>query len=90
MKEIAAYVVITSIKQFGMQLLVRNCCANVEWIMKGTDTYAIAVIKNDNIIDHLPRKISHTCSLFIRRGGNIACQISGTKTYSVDLPQEMA
>ena len=28
------------------------------------DTYAVAVIKDDMIIGHLPRKVSRLCSLF--------------------------
>ena len=51
------------------------------------DRYAVAVIKDGVIIDHLPRKISRICSLFLRRGGSIVCRISGTRRYSADLPQ---
>ena len=51
------------------------------------DRYAVAVIKDDDIIGHLPRNISRICSLFLLRGGSIKCQVNGTRRYSADLPQ---
>lgn len=51
------------------------------------DRYSVGVVKDGNIVGHLPRKISHLCSLFIRRGGTILCRIRGTQQYSRDLPQ---
>ena len=50
----------------------------------GKDRYAVAVKKNETII---PRKFSKLCSLVLRRGGNIACIITGRRRYSTDLPQ---
>lgn len=52
-----------------------------------TDRYAIKVMKNDDIVGHLPKKISTLCSLFIRRGGLIKCEVTGLKRYSQDLVQ---
>lgn len=51
------------------------------------DRYAVAVIKEDEIIGHLPREISRICSLFLLRGGSITCRITGSRRYSADLPQ---
>ena len=51
------------------------------------DRYAVAVKKDDVVIGHLPRNFSRVCSLFIRRGGNIQCTVTGAKRYSADLPQ---
>ena len=51
------------------------------------DRYAVAVLKNDNIIGHLPKKLSKLCSLFLKRGGEISCKVTGSKRYSRDLPQ---
>ena len=31
------------------------------------DRYAVAVVKNDTIIGHLPRKISKVCSFFFKK-----------------------
>ena len=50
------------------------------------DRYAVAVLKNDNITDHLPKKLSKLCSLFLKRGGEISCKVMGSKRYSRDLP----
>ena len=51
------------------------------------DRYAVAVLKHDEIIGHLPRTISTISSLFIRRGGSIQCEVTDHRRYSRDLPQ---
>ena len=51
------------------------------------DRYAVAVLKEETIIEHLPRKMSKICSLFLRRGGSIRCKVTGSRRYSSDLPQ---
>lgn len=51
------------------------------------DRYAVSVVKDDNVVGHLPRKISKVCSLFLERGGTINCRITGARRYSFDLPQ---
>lgn len=53
------------------------------------DPYAVAVTKPESstIVGHVPRKMSAICSLFLRKGGSISCQVSGGKRYSQDLPQ---
>ncbi len=72
-------------------------CGNVQ------DRYAVAVVrtlvdpklkrrrhKTENAVTtvgHLPRKISCVCSLFLRRGGTITCEITGHRRHSSDLPQ---
>ena len=52
-----------------------------------TDPFAVAVMKDDNIVGHVPRKISTVCSLFLRRGGLIVCRVTGRRRHSQDLPQ---
>lgn len=51
------------------------------------DRCAVAVLKDVNIIGHLPRKISYGCSRFMKKGGLISCIISGKIRVSADLPQ---
>ncbi len=52
------------------------------------DRYAVAVIKQNNgIVGRLPRKISILCSLFLRGGGSLRCQVAGSRQRSSDLPQ---
>lgn len=52
------------------------------------DPFAVSVVKSSvGIVGHIPRLISSACSLFIRRGGSITCQVIGTRCYSRDLPQ---
>lgn len=50
------------------------------------DRYAVAVKKDGTVVGHVPRKISHLCSIFLRRG-NIVCCVPGRRRYSADLPQ---
>ena len=49
-----------------------------------SDVHAVAVMKAETIIGHVPRKISTLCSVFLRRGGSIHCVV---RRYSSDLPQ---
>jgi len=52
------------------------------------DPFAVKVTKSGNIIGHLPKKISSTCLLFLRRGGMLTCKITNpNKQYSRDLEQ---
>ena len=52
------------------------------------DPLAVKVVKSGSIVGHLPKKISSTCSLFIRRGGVITCKITDPqKRYLTDLEQ---
>ena len=47
------------------------------------DRYAVAVLKDDTIVGHIPKKVSRICSLFIARGGAIACTPIRGRRYSV-------
>ena len=42
-----------------------------------TDLFAVAIMKDDNIVGHVPRKISTVCSLFLCQGGLIICCVIG-------------
>ena len=49
--------------------------------------YAVAVLRENIVVGHIPRKISAACYLFIKRNGSISCVITGKRQYSIDLPQ---
>ena len=52
------------------------------------DVYAIAIKNGASVIGHVPRKLSAACSLFLRLGGTINCEITDNhRRYSADLPQ---
>ena len=56
------------------------------------DLYAVKVMKAGTravtMVGHLPKKTSSTCSLFIRKGGTIDCEVTDpNRKYSRDLPQ---
>ncbi len=42
------------------------------------DRYAVAVMRGDTIVGHVPRKISAACSLFLRRNGTIRYTVTGS------------
>lgn len=65
----------------GEELLCEREVGNI------ADVCAVAVIKNGETVGHIPRKISRISSIFIRRGGRISCQVTGSRQYSGDLPQ---
>ena len=54
---------------------------------RNQDLYAVAVLKNDAVVGHVPRKISAACTMFIRKRGTINCVVKGRRRYSSDLPQ---
>ena len=51
------------------------------------DRYAIAMYKSEEVVGHVPRKISFLCAAFIRRGGTIYCTVEGNRCYSNALAQ---
>ena len=51
------------------------------------DPFAVAVVRSDSVIGHVPRKISSICSLYLRQDGLIVCCVTGTRRFSVDLAQ---
>ena len=54
-----------------------------------SDPYAVVVMYNNTsiVIGHVPRHISTVCHFFLRRNGNIICQVTGKRSYSSDLVQ---
>ena len=40
------------------------------------ERYAVAVLKGEEIVGHVPRYMSIACSLFMRRGGSVYCTIT--------------
>ena len=51
------------------------------------DVFAVAVMKDETIVGHVPKKISSACFLYLRRGGLVVCRVSGSTCYSEDLVQ---
>ena len=51
------------------------------------DPFAVAVMKSREIVGHVPRSLSCVCSMFLQRGGSMACRITGGRQHSKDLPQ---
>ena len=51
------------------------------------DPHAVAILKDNIVVGHVPRKISTMCSMFLRKGGLMKCTITGSKRYSSDLTQ---
>ena len=55
------------------------------------DTHAVAIKKDiggvQTTVGHIAKTISSICSIFLRRGGTILCEVNGHRRYSSDLPQ---
>ena len=50
--------------------------------------FAVAVLKADNVVGHIPRLFSAACYVFLGRpGSRILCTVIGHRKYSGDLPQ---
>ena len=49
------------------------------------NVFTVAVQSNDNVVGHIPRKISCICMLFIR--GILNCLITGSRRYSRHFPE---
>ena len=45
----------------------------------------MAVGKNGTVKGHLPRKVSHVCTLSRKKGDHNHCRVTGRQRYSVDL-----
>ena len=71
----------------GMLLLAKYLCVKLNLEICMTHNYAVAVISNDTIVGHVPRTISAVCHFFLRRNGNILCQVTGRRRRSEDLVQ---
>ena len=41
------------------------------------DSDAIAIMKSEDVVGHVPKDISRICSTFIARGGSIECKVMG-------------
>ena len=52
-----------------------------------SDRYAVAVLKDDVVVGHLPRHLSRILSLFLLKDSTIDCVVIGGRRYSSDLPQ---
>ena len=48
-----------------------------------SDVFAVAVVKAGETVRHLPRKISSICSIFLRNGVEIVCEVTGLRRYVV-------
>jgi len=51
------------------------------------DHPTVAVVKDETVVSHAPRKISWMCSLFLRCGRSITCQVTWARKYSTGLSQ---
>ena len=51
------------------------------------DHFAVAVLKDSNIVHHIPRKISFICSLFLRQSGNVIYVSQEIGSISVIYPK---
>ena len=53
--------------------------------LNSSDRYAVAVLKDDVVLSHLPRQLSWILSLLLLKNGTIDCVVIGERRYSSDL-----
>jgi hypothetical protein len=51
------------------------------------DPFALKVLKTDEIVGHMPKRVCSECSIFLRKRGTITYTVSGERRYSRDLTQ---
>ena len=52
------------------------------------DLFAVAVVRIDNVIGHIPRLFLAACYIFLGKSGSrMLCTVTGHRKYSRDLPQ---
>ena len=51
------------------------------------DPFAVSVVNSEEIVGHVPQKISAACALFLQHHESIRCKVTGDRRYSSDLPQ---
>ena len=49
------------------------------------DNHAVAVVKGDCVVGHIPRSISRVAWFFMTHGGNITCRSTGKRKVGVGL-----
>ena len=50
-------------------------------------SFAVSVVKDSQVVGHLPKKHSRVFWHFIKRGGMVKCQVTGSREFTSDLPQ---
>ena len=75
----------TSTKQYGRQLSQKNESTGEREALSRKLRLGSSQRRNGG--QRVPRKISWMCSLFLRHGRNISCQVTWARMYSTDLPQ---
>lgn len=74
---------IMNINQYGLTLMEKYFPAPGK--LETDMTYLLWWWINLQIVGHLPKKISSTCSLFLNIGGSTSCKVTGLKWYLVYL-----
>ena len=49
------------------------------------DRHAVSVMKGDAIVGHVPRELSRAYWYFIRHGGTISCEVTGSRKRGIGL-----
>ena len=55
--------------------------------MNSKDPFVVMVVKSQATVGHILRKILLICSMFLRHGGTICCQVTVSRCYSKGLPE---
>ena len=47
--------------------------------------FAVSVVHSEEIVGHVPRRISAVCALFLQHHGSIRCEVTGDRRHSSNL-----
>ena len=51
------------------------------------DPFAVSIVNSEEIVGHMPRRISAACALFLQHHRSIRCEVTGDRRHSSDLSQ---
>ena len=64
---------------YGHQSLAKSCPLKRE-LTNNYDRFAVAVLKDGEVVGHVPRTLSKTTSFFLRYDGNVVfCEVTGER-----------
>ena len=49
--------------------------------------FTVSVVNSEEIVGHVPQRISAACALFLQHHGLIRCEVTGDRRHFSDLPQ---
>ena len=75
----------SAIRVFHVYQKVLETQLNEELLVCEYDKNAVAIVRDDQIVGHIPQVNSKVCAFYIRRGGTIKCRVIGKRQHGLGL-----